>query len=75
MQIIWVLFTLLIIAMTGIFLVNLVLGDITKSMAIEAFEYSGYLLGLFAILLVIQYILIGSTSPMLLFKRKNRYPR
>ena len=75
MQIIWISFAILIIVMAGIFLVNLVLGDITRSMAIEAFEYSGYLLGLFAILLVIQYILIGNTSPMLLFKRKNRYPR
>jgi len=75
LQVVWILFAILIIVMAGIFLVNLVLGDITRSMAIEAFEYSGYLLGLFAILLVIQYILIGNTSPMLLFKRKSRYPR
>lgn len=75
LQIVWILFTILIIVMAGTFLVNLVLGDITRDMAIEAFEYSGYLLGLFTIILVIQYILIGNTSPMLLFKRKNRYPR
>lgn len=75
LRIIWILFIMLIIFMAGIFLVNLALGDITRSMAIEAFEYLSYLCGVAVIILVIQYILIGSISPMHLFKRKSRYPR